>query len=94
MRLLLPVFITILFVACSSAPSAPETPVFKTKQGKACAKQCEEEHSACDSNCRLIVGATGGPARQRSNCRAACVRATQACYEACEDSVPPPPEKQ
>ncbi len=93
MKPLIPALITLL-VACSSAPPAPEGPAFETKQGKACVKQCEAEHASCDSNCNLIKGVQGGPARQRSNCKAACVRSTQACYAACEESVPPPPQEQ
>ncbi len=94
MRLLMSACIAFLLVACSGAPPAPDTPAFETKQGKACAEQCEAEYSKCDNNCSLIRGPTGGPARQRSNCRAGCVREIQACYATCEAAVPPAPKKQ
>ena len=86
--------VAVFLVACSSAPPAPEAPVFKTKAGKACVKQCEAEHSKCEADCDLIQGVRGGPARQRSNCNAACVRATQACYAQCQADIPATPPSQ
>lgn len=94
MRLLVTAFLAMLLVACSSAPPIPDVPAFKTKQGKACAKQCEADHSICENNCKLIKGPTGGPARQRSNCKGACIRAIQACYSSCEAKIPVAPKKQ
>ena len=94
MRLLMSASIAFLLVACAGAPPAPETPAFETKQGKACAEKCEAEYSDCDSHCSMIRGPTGGPARQRSNCKAGCVREIQACYAACEAEVPPAPKTQ
>ena len=94
MRLLVSACVTILLVACSGAPPVPDAPAFKTKQGKACAEKCEAEFSTCANNCSLIRGPTGGPARQRSNCKGGCVRETQACYASCESQVSSAPKKQ
>ncbi len=94
MRLLISACIAILLAACSGAPAVPDTPAFKTKQGKACAEQCEAEFSKCANHCSMIRGPTGGPARQRSNCKGGCVREIQACYAACETQVSSAPKKQ
>ena len=94
MRPLISACVAILLVACSGAPPVPDEPAFKTQQGKACAKECEAEFSRCTNRCSMIRGPTGGPARQRSNCKGGCVREIQACYAACEEAVPPAPKKQ
>ena len=94
MRLSTVAAMAVLLAACSSAPPVPETPAFKTKQGKACAEQCESEHSKCENTCKMIRGPTGGPARQRSNCISACIRKTQDCYADCESGVPAVAPKQ
>ncbi len=94
MRLSTIAAMAVLLAACSSAPPVPETAAFKTKQGKACAEQCESEYSKCENTCKMIRGPTGGPARQRSNCISACIRKIQACYADCEAAAPAVAPKQ
>jgi len=84
------IFLIVMGIAFLCSCTAPQTvvpsiPHYETKEGKACARECQFIYAQCNNACSEITVGCGPPTRaQRGQCLDNCNITIGDCYTTCE----------